>query len=586
MTRHDHWTKKLLGAGAALAVATTLAAVGARPANACGGLFCGGPPPDPFSPLPVAQSGENIVFAVDKDAATGQSTVTAYIQIMYQGTASDFSWVLPLDAAPIGDPPIGIGTDRMFTQVAAVTRPSYAVNFVTVGSCKPDPHPVYDAGTSGPPTGGTGTGGTAGGVNGGVNVLFKGDVGPYNGVVLQSSQADALLKYLTDNGFVVSDTAKSIIQEYVQLNKVFVAVKLQSGQSTGAIQPVVLKFAGDVPCVPLKLTAIAAQADLSVNLYVLGTSRAVPSNYFELTLNQAKIDWFGGGQNYADMVKTAANEAGGNAFIAEYAGTARVMDTQLWPNSAINLPALEAATTPPAYLQQVQAQGLLTFGPMLPILHARIPEPQVLIDMGVTESQFYNNNAFYWDQYQSSFAAFDPVATTADVKTRIVDPLQAGQDLFDGHGYLTRLATYISPEEMNKDPQFIFNPDLPQLSNLHTATANVMCGRQAYTYCQAPIRLDIPDNGGSVWYDRTGFCGYDVTGLDKMPSLAVAWQRAEAGEGQAAIDNRPAISKDVSDHNETVHPGGCGCAVAPGSSAGALLLLVGLAVARRRRSRR
>src|SRR5262249_21831656 len=288
--------------------------------------------------------------------------------------------------------------------------------------------------------------------------------------------------------------------------------------------------------------------------YVLGDSRAVPSNYFELTLNQAKIDWLDGGPNYTTMVKAAADEAGGNAFIAEYAGTARVMDGMLWPNAAINLPALQAATTPPAYLQQVLQQGLLTYGPMLPLLRTYIPEPQILIDMGITESQFYNQNATYWAQYQSSFTPFDPVAITADVKTKIVDPLQTGQTLFDAHPYLTRLATFISPEEMNKDPEFVFNGDLPDLSNIHTATAHVMCGFQAYTYCQAPIRLDLPE-GGSVWYQRTNYCGVDVSGFDTMPSLAVAWQRAEAGEGQPVIDNPPRTSTETPPRTDPIHPG-------------------------------
>lgn len=578
MTRPEIF-RKLVLTGAALGAAAAVLGAGARPAHACGGLFCSGPPPDPFAPLPVAQSGENIIFAVDKDAATGQGTVTAYIQILYQGTATDFSWVLPIDAVPT----IAVGTDRAFTQVAQLTAPSYRVEYVTEGTCKTtNGRGQTPNGTTGAGGGGTGTGGTSGTVGQPpVTVIFRGDVGPYDALVVKATDSAQLLQYLADNGFVVSDTARTIINDYVQLNKYFVAVKLLSGQSTGAIQPVVLTFAGDVPCVPLRLTAIAAQADMPVTLYVLGANRAVPSNYFEIILNQAKIDWLNNGANYASMVKTAADEAGGNAFVAEYAGTASVMANQLWPNLAINLASLQAATTPPAYLQQVLAQGLLSYGQMLPLLRTYIPEPQVLVDMGISESVFYNNNATYWAQYMSSFAPFDPVAITADVKTKIVDPLQAGQTLFDGHAYLTRLATFISPEEMNTDPQFVFNPDLPQLSNLHTATAHVMCGLESYTYCEAPVRLDIPDNG-SVWYKRTNYCGYDETGFDTMPSLAIAWQRTVAGDGQPAIDNRTAINQQVSAHNSSVQGGGCGCSVAPASSAGAVLL-VGLALVHRRR---
>ncbi len=581
MTRH-HTRRILTTASLALVAGAAALGVGARPAQACGGLFCGGLPPDPFAPLPVAQSGENIVFAVDKNPATGQGTVTAYIQILYSGTASDFSWVLPIDAVP----EITVGSDRVFTLAAQLTRPSFQVNYVTEGTCKDEGRGTvgggsFDAGVS------TGAGGAAGGPNsGGVNVIFRGDVGPYDAAVLHSATSADLLKWLADNQFVVSDAARSIIEEYVQLNKYFVAVKLLSGQSTGAIQPVVLKFAGEVPCVPLKLTAIAAQVDMPVNLYVLGDSRAVPSNYFEITLNQAKINWFGGGSNYTAMVSEAANEAGGNAFIAEYAGTARVMDAALWPSPIINLPALEATTTPPAFLQQVIAQNLLIYGPMLPLLRQYIPEPQVLIDMGITESQFYNNNATYWTQVPSAFAPFDPMAITAEVQAKIVAPLQTAQTLFDDHAYMTRLATFISPEEMTKDPEFVFNGDLPDLSNLHTATAHVMCGAQFFTYCRAPIRLDLPEGGEPIWYQRDESCGFAGTGFDNTPSLAVAYLRAEAGEGQPVIDNRAKVDQAVTAHNDAVHPGGCACNVAPGASASTLVLLCGLAVLRARRRKR
>jgi MYXO-CTERM domain-containing protein len=262
------------------------------------------------------------------------------------------------------------------------------------------------------------------------------------------------------------------------------------------------------------------------------------------------------------------------------------MDGLLWPNAAINLAALQAAATPPEYLLQVQAQGLLQFGQMLPLLRTYIPEPQVLIDMGITESQFYNNNSSYWAQYQSAFAPFDPAMITDKVKTSIVDPLQKGQTLFDGHGYMTRLATFISPEEMNKDPEFVFNSELSTLSNVHTATAHIMCGAGAFTYCEAPVRLVMPDDAGTVWYTRNNYCGYDVSGFDNMPSLAIAWQRAEAGEGQPVIDNRSKIAGDVASRNDAIHPSGCSaCSIAPTSSTGALVLLAGLAIARRRRKR-
>ena len=112
-----------------------------------------------------------------------------------------------------------------------------------------------------------------------------------------------------------------------------------------------------------------------------------------------------------------------------------------------------------------------------------------------------------------------------------------------------------------------------------------MCGPQVYTYCQAPIRLDLPE-GGSVWYQRNGYCGFAGTGLDTTPSLSVAYLRAEAGEGQPAIDNRVKIGQVVSTHNDAVAPGGCACSVAPSASVTTLGLLCALAALRARRRKR
>ena len=71
-------------------------AVSPAPAHACGGLFCDRPPVNPLDPLPVAQSGENVVFGVEGDLTMGTAVVTAHIQVLYSGAAAQFSWVVPV----------------------------------------------------------------------------------------------------------------------------------------------------------------------------------------------------------------------------------------------------------------------------------------------------------------------------------------------------------------------------------------------------------------------------------------------------------------------------------------------------------
>jgi MYXO-CTERM domain-containing protein len=582
-------------------------------------LFCDGPPANPFAPLPIAQSGENIIFGVTQDPTTGTQTVVAHIQIFYSGPADKFSWIVPVDAPPT----VGVGSDSLFTAVAGVTKPTFYAETVVEGTCKAEAQVPSAAGAGGSSGSFSSDGAADAGGPPGVQVIFSGAVGPYQTAVIHSTDrtSSELVQWLKDNGYYVGADAVSIIDEYVLENKYFVAVRLQNGKDVQSIQPVVLKFSGADPCVPLRLTAIAALNDLRVNLWVLGSSRAVPKNYFEIKLNDAKLNWLQGGFNYAQLVKEAADEAGGNAFIAEYAGTARILDRALWPNASINLDSLRAQTEPPGYLQALVNQRLTTYAPLLSLLRVYIPEPQVIKDMGIPEALFYSNNQLYWQQYRTAFAPFDPAKLTDEIDRAIVAPLRDGQALFDAHPYLTSLATYISPIEMTRDPIFIFNDELPPFSNVHKAAAHVMCGAQRFRYCEAPVQVVLPD-GRSIWQEHLfSYCGKPSTtdgDLLDLPSLDSAYQRAEGGEGTRVADNSALITKTLLQHNRAVATalelppsalapdgtpaspvgsspgatsvgsgGACGCRVggAPGVASATLGLLLGLALLRRQRRR-
>ena len=97
------------------------------------------------------------------------------------------------------------------------------------------------------------------------------------------------------------------------------ALRLQVGQDTSAIRPIVLRMAANEACLPLKLTAIAATPDLRINVWVLGERARRPDQLLEIAINQARLDWFNFGRNYDQLLKDAANEAEGNAFAVEYA---------------------------------------------------------------------------------------------------------------------------------------------------------------------------------------------------------------------------------------------------------------------------
>jgi MYXO-CTERM domain-containing protein len=540
-----------------------------RPANACGGLFCNARPPDPFAPLPVAQNGENVVFSITKDPAGGAPTLQAHIQILYTGEAAKFSWVVPVDAAP----ELSTGTDRLFSQLASVTAPKFTTSPVIDGNCIPAPNSTGVGGAFG----GTGTAGTTGGAGtggsgvGGVMVNFQGAVGPFDAAVIKSDDATALKAWLTDNGYIISDQGSGLIDVYVRENKFFVALKLLNGVGVRSIQPIVLTFRGTEACVPLRLTAIAANPDMPVLVWVLSDKRVAPRGYYEMTIDEASINWLQNGTNYfgpTGLVSKAANEAGGNAFVTEYAGPSTVAQRSVYVNGTINLTTLMMAMTPPTYVQQLISMGLNTDPLMLPLLQKYIPMPDALKTMGsatcgsssgtggtggstgVTPSQFYGNISCYWNNY--AFPAYDLAGLTQAISDSIVTPRINAQMMIDGHPYLTRLNTFISPEEMTKDPFFFESRDLGNISNVHTAVLRTMCGAAEYMACNAPQRIELAD--GRTFWVRAGSkattCqGTTPTVLSNLPAAEVAFERAETGEGTRVLDNRAAIAAGIAASN-------------------------------------
>jgi len=619
----------------ALVVALLSTGLGAfsfqREARACGGLFCNAPPPDPFAPLPVAQNGENVVFAITKDPAGGAPTIDAHIQILYTGDVAKFSWVVPVEAMPT----LSTGTDKLFSTLASLTQPRFSASYETSGTCLPDPQMTFPSATGGgiATTGTAGaSGGTAGAGGGGVDVSFQGAVGPYEAAVIKSDDPVALKMWLADNGYTVSDQAGMLIDTYVRENKFFVALKLMNGLSVKSIQPIVLTFRGTEPCVPLRLTAIAANPDMPVLVWALSDKRVVPRGFYELQIDEARIDWWSNGGAYfgpKGLVSQAADEAGGNAFVAEYAGTSAIARAQVYANGTIDLAKLAASMTPPVYVQQLLAMGLGNDPLTLGLLEQFIPMPAAVKAMGITDSQFYGNLAVYWGQFV--FPTFDLAGLTDAISTKIVKPRIDAQTMIDGHPYLTRLNTFLSPVEMTQDAFFFESQDLPDVSNVHTATIETVCGNKAYMACNAPQRLRLAD-GRTMWL-RAGTTGtscnygqYNVPGLTQLPAAQVAWQRDTTGDGMVVVDNAAKIQAGIDASNKTfptemsqfpmpvagaggagifggtagaggagggVHEkgsGGCGCSLGDGSSSGptlacALLGALGVVLSLRRRRR-
>src|SRR5204863_4332695 len=126
----------------------------------CGGLFCS-------STNPVNQAAEQIIFAQN-----GDGTVTAVIQIMYEGPSEHFAWLLPVQ----GTPTVALSSEQAFDALKQASNPQYNLQPV-FDSCGGFRNTGGVAATPGMASGGTDN-------SGGVNVKASGAIGPYDYVVI------------------------------------------------------------------------------------------------------------------------------------------------------------------------------------------------------------------------------------------------------------------------------------------------------------------------------------------------------------------------------------------------------------------
>lgn len=437
--------------------------------QACGGFFCS------FSPM--NQVSERILFVDHGDS------VTTHVQIVYQGEASDFAWVLPVPSHPT----LAVSHNELFNQLQFATQPTFLLEWEEdLDQCGIFP-PFFrfeDA--------------VATVEDGGVQVVSQERVGPYDSVVLTADDPDAVVRWLTDNGYQLGALGPELLAPYVDAGMHFLALRLAPERSIGDLQPIAMTYAADSPMIPIQLTAIATEPNLGVTAWILGQDRAVPVNYRHVQINEALVDWFNGGFNYNEVVTAAVNEAeGGLAFVTDYAGPSAIMESRIFRQDQWNLDALRRIDDPGRFIDELLTQGFPRDAQMQALLRRHVPMPQAVLEDGVLRVVFGGDLESYAQAqedgqllaiaeraYYNDFRAFeewtrdvsfDPQAFTAEIEATVVTPLRDAQALFGQQPTLTRLYTTLSAEEMTRDPVFDFNPDLPQVSHLRTAEARWDC---------------------------------------------------------------------------------------------------------------
>jgi len=272
------------------------------PALACGGFFCGATTLEP-----VQQNAERILFEVNVDG-----TITTNVEIRYIGDPADFSWVVPVPVTPVLD--VDTPADTM-ALLDDATRP-LVIPPPTKCSAAPSPFPGRafgaDSSLSAPE-------------DGGVDVEDLPQVGPFLPQVIESGDADLLIAWLNDNDYLITPAMEPIVADYVAQGMKFLAMRLEPGAATADITPIGITYDATEPMIPIQLTGVAAEPEMGVLAFFAAESRYESTNWanFEIDPADVRAHPRNGAENYYPLVSWQIDQAGGQAFITQSAGSLR-----------------------------------------------------------------------------------------------------------------------------------------------------------------------------------------------------------------------------------------------------------------------
>lgn len=511
------------------------------PAQACGGFFCS-------LQQPVDQAAERILFVKDG------GDMVAHVQIQYTGPSEEFSWVVPVPTAP----KLSVGSDRVFQLLRNSTQPQFRLNITrTDGSCRQDQ--AFLDGANVPlsaPTAARAESADAGGVE----VISQESVGPYDSAVIQGEDPTAIKSWLRENGYDIPDNVDPLLNPYIEANMPLLALKLRKDRGDGDLQPIVMRYQSEKPMIPIQLTAVAATDDMDVQVWILGEERAIPNNYPHVKINEARLNWLQGGNNYRSVVTEAMNEAGGRGFVTDYAGDSSIFPVEQIDPERFNLSQLRNTKDPLEFAAQVRGffpnnDGYVGF------LSRHLPKPQSL--QSIDDATFYNQLEAYAPILREQEVTVNTSAALQELEETLVEPEREAQRLFRTHPYLTRMYTTLSPQEMTEDPVFEFKTQMEKVDVLRQAEGVRKCNPEVYEW-EAPVEITTPSGlkflanpqpRGIPVEPNNGNGSGEVSIL---PAAAQIQRFSATAETETLTDNVASIRASLNQPQQAVTPDGNG----------------------------
>ena len=285
------------------------------PASACGGAFCSS-----VQPIAVEQNAERILFEINP-----KGFISTTVEISYSGDPDDFAWVVPVPSAP----DLEVVPGDVLLRLDDATSPILSGQRTRCGSDRRSGCSVGDslALAAAAPTALLGCPASfddddSAGDYDGVDVESYGQVGPYQPTVVSSDDPAELIDWLNTNGYFVSEAMEPYIASYVLSGSSFLAMRLAPGAGVSDIAPIRITYPGNTPQIPLILTAVAAEPEMSILAFIAGPSRYQSGNYANVLMDPAwlRYDPNGFETNYFAVSSWLADQVGGHAFFTEYAG--------------------------------------------------------------------------------------------------------------------------------------------------------------------------------------------------------------------------------------------------------------------------
>jgi MYXO-CTERM domain-containing protein len=512
-------------------------------AEACGGTFCDNGP----TPMPVDQTGEDILFIRDGNE------IEVHVRIQYTGEAERFAWMVPLQAVP----EVSLGSEPLFRQLSASTIPVWSTSRTFMD---PDDQPAPSTTLGFVPDDDPGGGG-------GPVVVHHELVGDFEVVVLQGGTASEVIEFFIANDYAFEDDAEPLIQEYIDEGFLITGIKLTAGAAVEAIQPLVFRFAGSEPCVPIRLTSVAARDDMGIRAYFLGEERWAPSNYKHVLVNPMAFDWVNlDFTTYVETLSRAVDEAGGQAFVTEYAGPSEVISTwsiwrEEWTSEGM------AAMTEHELITTLDVFGLMPSTGLRAELYALMRE--FLPPPG----NWPSDEVTFWYWFLShpgtgglidggwgpggSVGPLDPLewdmaGFAAGFEERIVAPGAHAVEILEAWPMLTRLHTTMSAHEMTLDPTFHPVPELDEVLEQRQSQSVVYPGF-TYTAYTVPMEISGPtaevESTADLCVANDGNWPWDSPTIADMPRALRVEEIPVSGAPQVVLDNEAAILEAVQWHN-------------------------------------